>query len=231
MTPSQIVLLARDISWDVSVSQISDAQMYIYFNIVYKDLVKYIMARNDNRFLISWDASLVAWQIKYSLAPSSSGNFGQYKVKYADVKYSATSDYYRADLIEWDNLHHPIEWYEKNVSKYKPQIIVWAEEIYLFPKPDNSIVDWLRIGAIQKPYDITDTMTEEDILIPAEFHEVIAFGIRYYVFLFRNLLNEARVAKQDYEKERLTMMRGLSAIKNTPKIMEVPLRTYNYWNV
>jgi hypothetical protein len=93
--------------------------------------------------------------------------------------------------------------------------------VQIFPTPDNSIPNWVELYSSQRPYDLTTTMTEDDILIEREFHDVIWRSMIPYIYQHRQQNERMGYYQQQFSIKKQDMLRLLKkrAIK--------PMQWYN----
>lgn len=187
--------------------------MYKYLNIVYKKMVGNIMDLWKNYFWQTWETNLVAGQTEYNLKPviqSPSQEFGQYKIERVLIKYKDNDEYTRAEQRDWDKLEYSQEWYADNQTFSQPFFVISDQSIFVFPASKFNVANGLQLEGSERPYDLTDTMTQDDILVPSEFHDVIATWMKQYVYQNRNQLNEKNDARNEYQQELNEMLWQLS---------------------
>jgi len=224
MTPSEIVQYARTLS-KCRVDELPDSDLFSYLNIEYRRLWQDVAWIDKNYKLRVRNTNLVSWVSSYALllpfqAPTQAT--GQIKIESVFVTYDLSQKYpYRAKLLDWDNLNRAPEWYADNQPKSEPFYIVTDNSIQIFPTPDNSIPNGLQMYSNQRPYDLDATMTEADILIEREYHDIMWKSIIPYVYEHRQQDERVWYYQQKYEVDKQKMLRQLK------KRVIRPMKWYN----
>lgn len=235
MTPSEIVSLARDLA-GARVDEVSDDQMFQYLNIEYRKLWQDISAIDKNYKLKERKTNVVQWVNSYELkvpVQTSPQETGQIKINSVFVKYQTTDEY--ACLLQErdrDDLEYDIQRYKDNYDRYSEWFYILSDNsIQIFPEPKFNVVDWLIVLANQRPYDLDDTMTEDDILIEREYHDVLARAIVPYVYQLRQQDDRSLWNfEQKYDVKKKKMLRQLKIRTIKPiKWYNANWSKYVYW--
>ena len=224
MTPSQIITMVRRQSW-VPTAEIPDNVMYDYLNFVYKDMRSKIVNTDKNYWRQKRTTNIVQNNNEYPLLDviQSPASFWQLSIERVSVKYDNTQQTYR--LLwnrDWDNLEASTDFFEKNQSKLNPFYILSRNSIFLFPKPLNNVSNWLLLEWIVKPYDLTSSMAESDILIDAEFHSLMALWVLAYVAQERQWLDQKNFYSSEYDKKVEDMLMDLAVRVVEPAKGNIP---------
>ena len=83
----------------------------------------------------------------------------------------------------------------------------------MYPTPDQSVANWLKLEGIKEAYDLTIDMTQDDILIPYQYHKVLYLSLIPYVYEKRKKYEESFAAQNKYEKARDEMLDQLAMRK------------------
>jgi len=212
MIPNQIVQLARDLS-GCRTDEIDDSSLFNYLNIEYRKLWQDVADADKNYKLREWTTDVVAGVSKYDLQPVDNNapqSTGQIKLEMLLIKYDDTqTDKFRAEQRDWDNLEKDPAYYARAQSRYKPFYIITDNAIQIFPTPTTSVPEGLVLLSSQRPYDLTNTMTGDDILIENEFHDVIAWAIIPYIYQHRQQDDRVLYYQQQFEQKKQYMLRKL----------------------
>lgn len=212
MTPSQIITFTRNLSWCRS-DELSDAILLDYENIEYRKLWQEIAGIDKNYKLRTWTTNLVQWVSSYALdAPvqSPTPTNGQLKIENVLIQYNSTqNDKYMARLLDWDNLEYDPSWYAVNQPITNPFYIITDNSIQIFPTPKNSIAGGIVLYANQRPYDLTLAMSESDILVEREYHDVIWWAMIPYIYQHRQQDDRVMYYQQQYEEKKRKMMTNI----------------------
>lgn len=203
-TWQQLIDRARRL-WYVDIYQYTDAQAEEDMNIVQEDIANTIITEVWEDFF--WDiftTDLVQNQNEYTL-PSN-----MYKLNWVSILWSsASTEYTKLDTKYPYTEARDISTYENTWDKFY-YIADWS--VFIYPKPTENIVWWLKLYWIKEINNITKTSAETDILnwrIPTKFHYLIAHWMLEYIYQQRGMLNEANVARNKYLAERSKLVEYL----------------------
>ena len=190
-------------------------------NLVYQDLVDRIVCISKwDYFWDTWVTDTVINQSEYlaeklGIAPD---DLDIKKINKVFIKYSSTDTEFTRALYQnpWVLQEHP-DYYKTNWSKTSPFFYIQDNSFFIYPAPTEALTWGIEIFVIHKPADIDETTTEENIEIPAQFHKIMADGLKMYIYQSQWKLNEAQVAEQDYEKGIANMVAFIKQRYNQPK--------------
>ena len=232
MTPSQIISFVRD-QTSVTQDQIDDSSMYRYMNIVYTQLWQRVAQIDKNYGQSIWKTDLVAGPNQYDLMPvmqAPSQDFWQYKIDSVTVQYAEWLQYpIRLKRRDWNNLYESPEFFEdmQNWSLHEAFYILSNFTLYLFPKPDVSIPQGITLYGTKRPYDLTSSMSEEDILLEREYHDIIGEWMFQYVYQERQLIDLKNNSRAEYEQKVKTMLTNLKMRITNPVVGTTTTRNYD----
>ena len=176
MNAQSIVSYARAIAKKISSTQYNDTTMVRVLNKAYKDFYKKVVDLDKNYFWTRWTANSVNWVYEYALKKPSAWVYGMFKPEKLRIKYTTTSDYIDVEFKDWDTLEETPERYATNQSKDEPfAIITDTNFIHIFPTPDVDVAWGLLFEGAKKPYDLTISSTEDEIVIDSLYHDAIAY--------------------------------------------------------
>lgn len=189
-------------------------------NLVYQDLVDRIVSiTKGDYFWDIWTSDSVSWQSEYlaeklGIEPDA---LDIKKINKVFIKYSANQTYYTQAKYQnpWKLEEHP-DYYKDKQPKNCPFFYIQDESFFIYPAPTENVTDWIQIYVIHKPADIDNTTTEDNIEIPAQFHSIIATGLKVYIYQSQGKLNEAQVAQQEYELGIQNMVAFIKQRYNQP---------------
>jgi len=217
MTPQEIVDTTAKQTWDKQLKweALSVDDAYTYFNYVYlwfrgdvEDLDKSI--EQQARYLDS-----DSWQYEYALIQPNSATqqFGIWKPDKVYVKPSSIDDYKQYQPIDQTNLKNDFEWLSLYQPQSDPVYLKRDRTIMLFPKPQETLSNWILIYWSPVPFKIDSSMGAMDstILIPGRFHDSIVvwlkprfYGARWWEYVDKK--NEAKFEYRDEKKIALAKM-------------------------
>lgn len=144
--------------------------------------------------------------------------YGIYKPEMVSVKYSTVTgtDWVLCDMRNWDNLDRDPTLYNSNQNYGNPFIVISDTSIFLYPMPTVDVWGGLKIQWVKRPYDLTSTMVENDILIPEEYHDILSFAVFPWAYMRRQLPDRKNEAINDFKIRRAEMMQDLSTRKLRP---------------
>lgn len=203
MTPAEIVTYARTLTGKTT-SNVTDANAYIALNIVYKEMHSLFTSVDKNYGWQRYAFNLVLDQFEYTIndIDDVTPDWGQFKIEAIWVKYASTDTLFTPVRREqWDNLSEMYDYYAANWYKSDPFYIITDKSWMLFPTPDANVTNGWILECIRKPYTLTSSLTESDIIIDPYYHEYIAHWMRQYFFRYcleEELANEAKAL---YDKD------------------------------
>jgi len=119
--------------------------------------------------------------------------------EYTTLKYTAPSDLQKDDA-----------WYEENVSQAYPIFTIRDESVFVYPKPDTDITDWIKIWCIARPLDLTLSSVEDDIRLPRQYHDLLDIWMKQFVYTAQNKINEKNDAIVEFENALDTMVNEIN---------------------
>ena len=227
MTVSQIISFLRT-QTNVSVWQLSDAELLSYINIAYHDLENAIQRYvKEDFFWNRYTTDVVANQWEYMLKNPDWTTIGMKKLKRVEIKYWANDSFrtvVKADTL--NNYNNSEDWLANYVNKSTPIYTLSDNSVFLFPTPWENVTDWLVLYTINSLIDLTTSWTEADIFpwywTLRDFHHTIAEWARQYVFKAKGQLNEKNDAKNEYEMEKQKMISILNGRIEVPVEWTLP---------
>jgi len=212
MLPSEIVEYARK-KTGATIDEIWDTDMYQYLNFSYLKLYQEIALQDKNYWLQRRVSDTASWVSEYALEnvdQTPPVATGQIKIDNVLIKYNETQTYpTKARALDWDNLEYSQEYYAANQSTSAPFYIVQNNSIVIFPTPKSPIVWWLIVYAHDRPYDLTASMTEADVLIEREYHDVIALCMLPDIYEQRQLYDLVWVSSQRAKQKKDEMLSAM----------------------
>lgn len=203
-----------------NVANYTTAQAVEDLNLVYQDVVDRIVCVSKwDYFWDIWTTDTVIGQSEYvsEKLGISPNDLDIKKINKVWIKYSSTDEFFTRALYQnpWVLEKHP-DYYKTNQSKTNPFFYIQDNSFFIYPSPTEVLVWGIEIFVIHKPADIDETTIEWDIEIPAQFHKVMADGLKMYIYQSQGKLNESQVAEWDYERGIANMVAFIKQRYNQP---------------
>lgn len=229
MTPAEMITMVRD-QTGTTTTNLSDAKAYQYLNIVYHDVENTIVNWvAENFFRELFTADTVADQSEYTLQSHTATQEWMKKIDRVEVKRNTSDDYHQ--LINVDALNNRKKWYDYVVAN-QSQVNAFFEykdwSIFIYPAPENSVTNWLKIHAITDLIDLTSGDAESDVFpwhtSLRQFHDVLVLWTipRVLRHRYKEETNASMVAQQVYDKRKREMVSHLNSIYATSKLWTLP---------
>lgn len=217
-------------------SSTGDTRAYKYLNIA-KDRFwsAYCAARTwsdvDSQ---TWTKNLVASQTQYELPDVSVDANWIKKIEGVSISYTWTTyawtwdiDYTKARKIDPTNLKQDWNWYKEYQSIYDPIFYVSNKSLFIAPEPSTAVATWLKLTWVRKINDWTSSTTEEESIIPEEFHHVIMQGALPYFYRKQGKIAQANAEMQEYERQERESLIELANLDTSPLFAKYPDETDN----
>lgn len=214
MNVSGIITLARTLT-NTNSTQISDAQALEYLNIVYKDMQWRLISEVDDQYF--WDCfttDTVVDQNEYIMPIWDDDEIWLKKVTRVEVKYKDTDEYKKvlwADTLS--NYSNPEQYLRDNTSTANPFYDIRDGSIFIYPEPEEAVTGWLAIYGTISLIDLVSAWAETTIfpINPElrDYHNLLAIGMKQYIFTQLRLDNEKNDAINEYEMKVSGMIRHL----------------------
>ena len=206
MTITEVRNLARLLALGSNNSaQVSDANSLQFMNIVYHDMENRIVSKiREDFFFEVWKADTVIDQSEYTLPYISGSNPGLKKVLSVSVKYTDEDVYYKKLSREkFGQGDYSTDYLEKEIKTTNPMFRIADNSIFIYPTPKEVVISGLMVEGIRDLPDLleTDASSTTAIKLPIAYHRVLALGMIEYMYLMRQLREEAVGARQRYENE------------------------------
>ena len=209
MKPSEVISYARRIS-NTSSTQVSDADALISLNLVYQDCYTQIKKKvNEAYFRQPYKDSLVQDQSKYAFLIPDATTVWFDRVAKLYIKWSDDSDFVNVPIKSEFDFDHDRDWYKDNQSQADAFAIIEKQAIHIFPKAPNGVTDGIKMTVDETPVDLIASWgddTEANILIPRQYHKVLAKGLAVEFYDDRWLSNEKNDQLSDYYRLRKDML-------------------------
>jgi len=223
-----IALIRRDTG--VTATQLTDENITVYINKIYKDIVSAIHSRlwTENAKDAEEFIDAVADTSEYTLTVPTSSVASLSKLLVVYIKTDSSDDYYtKARQIALTDLDYSWDRYLTNQSTGDPIYRVVDNKIHIAPQFTSSTA-WgasnNQIWIIWKDsvVDLASDWAESTILIPENYHYLIATGVAVEVYRFRQQLDRKNDAMNEYmlKKEEMLAEIAQKVEANTPMQME-----------
>lgn len=231
MTPSEIIQYARNLSW-CRTDELSDAVLFWYMNSEYRKLWQEIALTDKNYKLQVLKTNLVQNVTEYALKDVDNWptpETGQIKIEKLLIKYEEWQPYFfEARQVDRDSLPYAPDYMDEYQQRAEPLYILNDNSIRIFPKPDTSVTNGIELYSNQRVYDLTDTMTEDDVFIEREYHDVISRLIIPYIYQHRQQDDRVWYYQQQAFMKRKQMMDNITRRATTPFKWKTMKDLYKY---
>lgn len=226
MTITQLIDLIRKQCY-VESNQMDDDELITYLNLAYHDIENTIVTNvNEDFFYQQWKTNMVDNQSEYTFEPSSATALWFKKILQVEVKRTTDQEYY--DKLEHEN----IQLFDSARDVLQASQAPWFYDlkdssIFLYPTPDENVVDWLRVSWVINLIDLNDTDTAETFIFPdhsdlRQFIPMLAMGAKPYVYQARGLIDLKNDAKSEYAYAKKEMVKQLSNRDSAPMEQDLP---------
>lgn len=210
MTVDQILTLGGDLA-HVNTDQVPTASRVIDLNNVYHDFLSGIRQYvSEDHFLDIWKTDAISGQTngEYVFPTQDGTNAGMSKLKQLYVKPRSTDTYYvKATQVDVRTLPYDWDWYLTNQPMDAPIYFVADNSFFLAPNfTDETAGDagneQIELYGVKQEVDLASGGAETTILVPREYHSVLAKGVKAYCYARIGKDAEQRVAFAEYEAEK-----------------------------
>lgn len=224
MTVAEIMALALSNAHTKS-NQVDSDDKLRWFNIIRKDIAKTIMKDvSENYFFEIWtidaEDNETATRVngEYLFPEASSTSVGMKKLLRLAVKGYSTDNYHTpAREVDPRQLERDWSFYVKNQSKANPIYFIGDRSFFIAPewKPEDlpdtqSGNKQIKAYGIASVVDLAADAAEDAILIPEDYHWLVALGMEQYIFKSRGKQGEAINSMNEYEAKKSEMIDGLT---------------------
>lgn len=229
MTPQQILTYIRE-KWQVKPSEMSDSYIYQLMSHKYHSLWQEITLIDENYWSDFWDTNTLATVNQYMFKQPvektalNVAEFWQLKIEKITIRYRDTDKYpVIAEKKDRQFMKQPKERYEDNQSIYNPFYIVSGKDIFIYPKPKNTVVNWITMYWVKKPYNLNEFTTNiDDILLEPEYHHIIWLSTLIDVYRERQRTDMAQESESYFEREKEKMIKNISTRSLQPMKWNIP---------
>jgi hypothetical protein len=228
MNAQDILDLIRDQSYQTT-SQLPDATLIKYLNIVKNDFFSYLITAVDEDY--NWDyftSNIVSWQSEYVLPEVAFDASGILKVKEVYVAYTGDTyddgslEYAKAVQVGQSELKKGWHYYMNNQDIYYPIFYVADRSIFLAPTPTEAIINGLMVRGIKNIPDYTTATTEADLRIPVTYQHILIQGTLPYVYKRIGDIEKSNFEQAEYIRKRTEVIRELWNRVIGPSFMKIP---------
>lgn len=201
-------------------------------NFIIKDIQQSIDTYvNDGYFWDIWLEDLVTWQEEYKIVDAQW--VVDVKIKRIDevyVKYSGQTNYQKATQIDIFHLDEDLEVYKTGASRIAPFFYIKDRSFFLYPTEDTTgtftngawdtitwVQDWLKVHFRYIHPDVSLTTTDDELLLPKDYLHLIDAGIKQFVYVSQNKINEKNDAINEYNNLKDAMVRSMNERYNQPQ--------------
>jgi len=230
MTVQNIIDLARTLT-HTTASQVTDEQALVYLNIAYHDLENSITTDiNEDFFWDIFTTDTIANQNEYVLPVASATTNGVRKITSWEIKWTEDDiNYSKITSDSTSNYSNGLDYLKENIDRQKAFYELKEWSLFIYPEPDTTITNWLKLEAIVALKDLTLSDTEADIFpnqsTIRQFHHVLAIWMKPYIYSSQREFQEKDNASQEYGIEKQKVLKYLEDRNNTPVEWYMPIWT------
>jgi hypothetical protein len=229
MTPQQILAFIRERT-QVQTTEMSDAYIYQLMSHNYHSLWQEIVLLDENYWAWFWETNSIANVNQYPfLQPvektsSNTAAFWQLKVEKISIKYADMQIYPTlAQKKDRQFMDKDKKWYEENQRKLDPFYIINGNSVFIYPTPQETVINGITMYGIKKPYNLNQWTTNiSDILIESEYHNLIAVSTVIDVYRERQRVDLAQEAESFFDREKNKMIKNISIRSLQPMKWNIP---------
>ena len=214
MDVQAIVDRARRLTY-LSSTQYNDTRAIEDFNIVYKDLTSRITYEvNEDFFWDKFTANLVNGQSEYLLPETVS------KISWLIINYWAGN--IRATEIDGNDSTKLTATYTETAPIY----YIKENSVFILPEPTTDETGGLVLEGIKEATSLALIDISSSVIIPDEYHHLIAEGMKGYIYQSRGLISEKNDAVGSYENSISEMISALTDRTLNPTTGTLPNLDY-----
>lgn len=238
MNVEEVIQLALDNTHTTS-EQVRADLLLRNFNISRKDVGNTIIKDvSENFFQDFWIRDAIADQNngEYPYPEADVDSKGMLKCQALYVKYKYTDqNYIKAEEVNIADLPYDWDWYLVNQPKNQPIYFIGDNSFFLAPlhsaedlcdinseNPDPSGNSMIKAVGLVKFVDLLITDEEDKMLIPEDFHDLIALGMEKGIYKSRGNRDEALLSSREYTIEKENMVDTLTNRDESKMIAKVP---------
>jgi len=227
MDVAWIISLARNQTWGTTTTQISDAQMLIYLNIVYQEIFADIAETDKKLVWQQWTAPTVAWQHEYTFPKLNTSTSKPWMKRMINVyiKYKSTDDNYtKLKSIDYETFAASSDYLAEYKAYKATDNASWSSgtsttfpypfmvrsdafSFFLNPVTNESVSNGLKIQGLYTPLDLWLSDSETDIKLQREYHNLLALWMEQYIRWYRQLDSKRNIASNRYMVTKVNMLR------------------------
>ena len=210
MTVANIITLLRKF---VKVNDMSDVLLSTHITTYYKKLYNAIVSDVwENYFFTTSLIDAVANQESYTISKPTSSTASFSKITGVYIKDKNETTYKICRNVDLNNNTSSLSELLENSSE--PSYFVTETELYILPKftttsTESGANEQIKISGINSPIDLETTSLETDILIPADYHELLYVGALAEIYRFKKNINLKNDALQEFMQGKNQMVINL----------------------
>lgn len=200
-------------------AQVNATQLLGWFNLIRRDVARTIISDvNENFFFQIWTTDLVAGSEngEYKFPSVTANSRAMTKLIGLSVKTASDKKFIKATEVDITNMGADWDNILSQQAKTSPVYFIADNSVFLAPayKAEDLITPTnnkqLKLYGIAKVEDLALNAPEADILIPSDYHPLIATGMQYHIYKSRGKINEAKSIQNDYLNEKMAMVDKLT---------------------
>lgn len=113
-------------------------------------------------------------------------------------------------------MDYNLDYYETRRPRSQPFVVINNYSLLVYPVPQDTVADGLKLISSIDPYYLTSTMQSTDIKLPHDMHELLIWGVIPWIYQSRQLVERRQEADADYMRRKEKKMVDHSTRRTSP---------------
>jgi hypothetical protein len=233
MTVPEILQYSRETTnTSSSMTNLSDASLLPYLNMVYKTVVGTIIDRVGEAYFVGrFSDDLVAWQARYQWRESTSIQAWFKNIQELTVKRDTTDDNYQV-LKQRDNRDDYVSDTQEatDLSTANGYYEIEWQYLRIYPTPLNTVTDGIQVRVTKNVIDLVVDWAETTIFPDHTelrgYHDILMYWLRPIIYQIKGQINEKNDAKQEFAMELEKFIDNIKYKNDESIVVELPSLSY-----